>query len=133
MKSFGASAFGPLRFRPVLADGRNGDWQPLATLVRVPYLTDVRCTPAPDKQCTLTGTNLFLIDSVAANADFSDGVSVPLGITTASVTVPRPTGAVLYIKLRDDPNVVSTATLPAIAKSATTSAERPLKSPEANN
>ena len=47
MKSFGASAFGPLRFRPVHADGRKGDWQPLATLVRVPFLTDVHCTAAP--------------------------------------------------------------------------------------
>jgi hypothetical protein len=134
MKSFGVSAFGPLRFRPVHADGRKGDWQPLVTLVRVPFLTDVRCTPAPDKQCTLSGTNLFLIDSVAANADFSDGVSVPMGITTASVTVPRPTGSVLYIKLRDDPNVVSTATLPAIAKSAAnTSSIRRAKVQETNN
>ena len=70
---------------------------------------------------------------MAANADFSDGVSVPLGITTATVTVPRPTGAVLYIKLRDDPNVVSTATLPAIAKSATTSAARTPKTQESSN
>lgn len=133
MKSFGASAFGPLRLRAVLADGRKGDWQPLATLVRVPHLFDMHCSPGPDTQCTLSGTNLFLIDSVAANADFSDGVSVPLGITTASVTVPRPTGAVLYIKLRDDPNVVSTATLPAIAKSATTSAARTAETQESSN
>ena len=35
LKSFGPSAFGPLRFRAV--DGNlKGDWQPLATLVRLP-------------------------------------------------------------------------------------------------
>ncbi len=133
MKGFGASAFGPLRFRPVQADGRKGDWQPLATLVRVPLLSDVHCTNTPEKQCTLSGTNLFLLDSVAANADFSDSVSVPLGITTASVTVPKPTGPVLYIKLRDDPNVVSTATLPAISKTNPTSAERRQRSSEILN
>jgi hypothetical protein len=32
-KSFGTSAFGPLKFR-VVANGVAGDWQPLATLVR---------------------------------------------------------------------------------------------------
>jgi hypothetical protein len=133
LKSFGPSAFGPLRFRAVHPDGRKGDWQPLATLVRVPFLTDVHCANTPEKQCTLTGTNLFLIDSVAANADFSDSVSVPLGITTASVTVPRPTGTVLYIKLRDDPNVVSTATLPAISKSTTSSAEERQRAQETVN
>lgn len=133
MKSLGASAFGPLRFRPVHADGRKGDWQPLATLVRVPFLTDVRCNDASEKECTLSGTNLFLIDSVAANADFSESIAVPLGITTSSVTVPRPTAAVLYIKLRDDPTVVSTATLPAMSKSATTSADRRQKAPGTAN
>ena len=63
LKSFGPSAFGPLRFRAV--DGNvKGDWQPLATLVRLPALKEVRCPESPDKQCTLTGTNLFLISSV---------------------------------------------------------------------
>jgi hypothetical protein len=37
-KALGPSAFGQLQFRPVQADGRKGDWQPLATLVRVPVL-----------------------------------------------------------------------------------------------
>jgi hypothetical protein len=124
MKSFGSSAFGPLHFRPVHSDGRKGDWQQLATLVRVPLLTDVHCTNTADKQCTLSGTNLFLIDSIATSADFSDGVSVPLGIATTSVPTPHPTEPVLYLKLRDDPNVVSTATLPAIPKLASSFAKR---------
>ena len=36
LKSFGPSAFGPLRFRPIDNDRENGDWQPLAILVRIP-------------------------------------------------------------------------------------------------
>ena len=118
LKSFGGSAFGPLRFRPVDVDGRKGDWQRLATVVRLPQLTDIHCTNTPESQCTLSGTNLFLIDSIATTADFSDGIPVALGITTTSVTAPHPVEPMLYIRLRDDPSVISTATLPAIAKLA---------------
>jgi hypothetical protein len=46
MKLLGPSAFGPLKFRPVSDDGAEGDWQPLASLVRMPDLKEVRCTPA---------------------------------------------------------------------------------------
>ncbi len=45
MKLLGPSAFGPLKFRPVSADGVEGDWQPLASLVRMPELKEVRCMP----------------------------------------------------------------------------------------
>ena len=48
LKSFGDSAFGPLQFRPVAADGAAGDWQPLAQLVRVPHLKEVRCPDDPE-------------------------------------------------------------------------------------
>ena len=40
-KSFGNSAFGPLRFRPVDERGVAGDWKPLAKLVRVPALKEL--------------------------------------------------------------------------------------------
>jgi hypothetical protein len=46
MKLLGPSAFGPLKFRAVSGDGVEGDWQPLANLVRIPELKAVRCTPA---------------------------------------------------------------------------------------
>jgi hypothetical protein len=45
MKLLGPSAFGPLKFRPVNDGGVEGDWQPLASLVRMPDLKEVRCTP----------------------------------------------------------------------------------------
>jgi hypothetical protein len=49
MKLLGPSAFGPLKFRPVNDSGAEGDWQPLASLVRIPDLKEIRCTPASVK------------------------------------------------------------------------------------
>jgi len=113
-KSFGPSAFGALRFRPVSAEGAKGDWLPLVRLVRIPSLKEVRCPDSPDKPCTLSGTNLFLIDSVASDAPFSHTTPVPLGFASNTLTVPRPNGTLLYIKLRDDPSTVNTVALPVL-------------------
>ncbi|HEY0795882.1 MAG TPA: hypothetical protein VGD64_08885 [Acidisarcina sp.] len=117
-KAFGGSAFGPLQFRPVDSNGVAGDWQPLVTLVRVPQLTDLKCPPQGPggTQCTLSGADLFLLDSVATTADFANAVSVPEGFAASTLSVPRPGGtsglASLYVKLRDDPAVTSAASLP---------------------
>jgi hypothetical protein len=113
-KSFGPSAFGALRFRPVSEAGAKGDWQPLARLVRIPSLKEVRCPDSADKPCTLSGTNLFLIDSVASDAQFTHNMPVPLGFAGTTLTVPRPNGTLLYIKLRDDPTTVNTVVLPVL-------------------
>jgi hypothetical protein len=113
-KSFGPSAFGALQFRPVSADGEKGDWQPLARLVRIPTLKEIRCPDSPDKPCTLSGTNLFLIYSVASDAQFTHQMPVPLGFADSTLTVPRPNGTLLYIKLRDDPSTVNTVALPVL-------------------
>ncbi len=111
MKLLGPSAFGALKFRPVSSDGANGDWQALVNLVRVPTLTEVRCVP-PEKQCTLTGDKLFLLDSVSADADFVNSVSVPEGFVEDALAIPPPKGKTLYIKLRDDPATIDTVALP---------------------
>jgi len=111
MKLLGPSAFGPLKFRPVSGDGVTGDWQSLVNLVRVPTLTAVRCTP-PEKQCTLSGDKLFLLDSVSADADFVNSVSVPEGFVEDALVIPPPKGKTLYIKLRDDPATIDTVALP---------------------
>jgi hypothetical protein len=113
IKSLGAAAFGALRFRPVLA-GTEGEWQPLAVLVRVPTLKEVHCSGNPDKQCTLSGSNLFLIDSVASDPQFERSVPVPTGFAEQIITVPRPNGTLLYLKLRDDPAAVNRAVLPVL-------------------
>jgi hypothetical protein len=111
-KAFGPSAFGPLRFRPVEADGTKGDWQPLATLVRVPALKEIRCPDSADKPCQLSGTNLFLIDSVASDQQFAHNAPVPTDFIDATLNVPHPGDGGLYIKLRDDPSAINTVNLP---------------------
>jgi hypothetical protein len=114
LKNFGPSAFGPLRFRPVETDGGNGDWQPLATLVRIPTLKEIRCPESPDKQCRLSGSNLFLIDSVASDPQFTHAISVPVGFADSTLSVPRPNGTLLYIKLRDNAATVDSLVLPVL-------------------
>ena len=107
LKSFGSGAFGSIRFRLVNADGVAGDWQPLAKLVRLPSLTDMQCPGVTEQSCVIAGSNLFLIDSVAANPQFEQAQSVPEGFLESTLAVPRPTGDTLYIKLRDDPDTVN--------------------------
>lgn len=113
-KSFGPSAFGPLRFRPVDESGTAGDWQPLGNLVRIPTLKEVRCPVSPQKECTLVGSNLFLLDSVSASQSFAPSMPVAVGFAGSSLSVPRPSGTLLYIKLRDDPSAVNLVALPVM-------------------
>jgi hypothetical protein len=109
-KAFGPSAFGPLQFRVITADGA-GDWQPLATLVRLPTLKDLVCPATPELACKLSGGNLFLVDSVATDARFAHPVHVPDGFPGYALPVPHPSNGQLYVKLRDDPSVVSAVAL----------------------
>jgi hypothetical protein len=111
-KVFGPSAFGPLQFRPIQDDGTKGDWQPLATLVRVPVLKEIHCPDSADQPCRLTGNNLFLIDSVASDQQFAHNAPVPTDFIDSTLNVPHPGDAGLFIKLRDDPSSVNTVTLP---------------------
>jgi hypothetical protein len=131
-RSLGRSAFGPLRFRPVQGN-RKGEWQLLATLVRVPSLTEVRCASNSAKQCTLSGTSLFLIDSIASDADFTNSVSVPLGFVNSTVSIPRPSGPFLYLKLRDNPSVVSIAVPSVISLGTNSSSDRRRKTRQGPN
>jgi hypothetical protein len=55
-----------------------------------------------------------LIHSVSADPKFLDSVAVPAGYVGDALTVPRPNGTLLYIKLRDDPATVDTVTLPVL-------------------
>jgi hypothetical protein len=111
-KAFGASAFGKLKFR-VVAGGVAGDWQPLATLVRLPELQALQCPASTDKACKLTGSNLFLVDSFAADPGFKEAVPVPEGFPGRALPVPHPGTGGLYLKLRDDPSVINAARLTA--------------------
>ena len=109
-KVFGGAAFGPLQFR-VNSKGTVGDWQPLANLVRLPNLKDLGCPTTPELACKLSGSNLFLIDSVSNDPKFAHSVKVPDGFLGSALPVPHPTTGSLYVKLRDDPSIVNAASL----------------------
>jgi hypothetical protein len=109
-KAFGGSAFGAMRFRPVTGDA-NGDWQPLATLVRIPELKELKCSNDDAAQCTLVGADLFLLAQVGADTQFTRSVTVPEGFDQTTLGVPHTSGT-LYLKLRDNPAVVNTMILP---------------------
>jgi hypothetical protein len=115
---FGSSAFGPLQARALSADGATGDWLPLGTLVRLPGFKELRCPHAAAKPCALTGTNLFLADSIAATPDLENAVDVAPDFTGTQLSVPHPANGVLYLKLRDDPETVQTLTLPVMPVTA---------------
>jgi hypothetical protein len=111
-KAFGGSAFGPLQFR-IVSKGIAGDWQPLGNLVRLPVLKDLSCPSTPELACKLSGSNLFLVDSVANDSGFAHPVQVPDGFLGSALPVPHPNGGPLYVKLRDNPTVANPTTLEA--------------------
>ncbi len=67
----------------------------------------------PDAQCTLTGSSLFLIDSVGSDPQFAHSISVPDGFNGTALSVPRPVNGQLFFRLRDDAPVANTFTVPA--------------------
>jgi hypothetical protein len=109
-KALGASAFGPLQFRRIV-QGVAGEWAPLATLVRLPKVTGVTCPADPDAGCSLTGSNLFLLDSVSGDAAFARATHVPDGFTQPVLAIPHPSQGRLFVRLRDDPAVINIAML----------------------
>jgi hypothetical protein len=112
-KAFGGSAFGPLAFRIIDANGVKGDWQQLATLVRLPQFQSLKCPSASDQPCKLSGANLFLVDAVSGDSSFSHPVQVPDGFPGSTLPVPHPSSGELFVKLRDDPSVVNQVKLTA--------------------
>ncbi|WP_336968491.1 hypothetical protein [Sphingobium aromaticiconvertens] len=101
LAKLGPSTAGPLVFR-LVQKGVQGNWQPLGTLVRLPQIQGVTC-PTGDVPCRLTGTSLFLIDSVASDAAFQQSAAVPQGFTGTAIDVPRPRNGKLFVRLRDAP------------------------------
>ncbi|HTD95557.1 MAG TPA: hypothetical protein VK627_01455, partial [Edaphobacter sp.] len=120
LKTFGTSAFGPLRMRPVLPDGTPGDWLPLVTLVRLPTLKDLHCPPDTAQPCTLTGSSLYLVEAIATDADFTAPTTVPEGFIGTTLTLPRPGKSGFYLRLRDDPADANPVTLPVLTQKAPT-------------
>ena len=54
-----------------------GDWHPLATLVRLPVLRELKCPATADLACKLSGSNLFLVEAVSNDSKFAHPVQVP--------------------------------------------------------
>ena len=111
-KSFGPSVFGELRFRAVDGKGGKGDWQPLTRLVRLPKITRIVCPEDVDKPCRLEGSDLFLISSLSSDEKFTSPVEVSEVFADTCLSVPRPNGTLLYLKLRDAPEVVNRLLVP---------------------
>jgi hypothetical protein len=105
-KALGASGYGALRYR-IVEDGVPGDWQPLATLVRLPALKGLKCPTSQEQPCELSGSGLFLIDAVSRRPDFDRAVRVPEGFAGYTLAVPHPSSGRLYVKLHDDPAVIN--------------------------
>jgi hypothetical protein len=112
LNRLGASAFGPIHIRALSAEGAAGDWLPLGTLVRVPGFKELRCPHSAARPCVLTGSNLFLVGSIAATPDFENPTDVLPEFTGTQLAVPHPANGTLYIRLRDDPATVQTLSLP---------------------
>jgi len=114
-KAFASFASGPMHFR-IIENGMASDWQPLATLVRLPTFDSLKCPDSPDQPCKLTGGKLYLVDSISNNPQFDHSVQVPVGFPGYAMTVPHPVAGELYLKLHDNPSVVNTVLFPAEVK-----------------
>ena len=126
LKSFGTSAFGPLRLRAVAPDGTPGDWLPLVHLVRLPTLTDIHCSSDQAAPCTLTGTSLYLVDSVAIDPDFITSTTVPGDLSVLRLIFPAPRRRASTCGSEDDdPTATNTVTLPILPPAPSCSANSP--------
>jgi hypothetical protein len=88
-----------------------GSWLPLATLVRLPRLVSLECPTMAEVACKLSGSDLYLLDSIAADPQFHNVVQVPDGFPGSTLPVPLPQSGALYVRLRDDPAIVNAANL----------------------
>ena len=134
-RSFGPSAFGALHLRAAFPatqahpdsaaasdDVPASDWIPLVTLVRLPVFSSLKCPDDATQPCTLSGTNFFLLEGVSNDPAFANPTPVPDGYTGSTLSVPHPLSAgTLFLKLRDDPSAVNSATLASPAPPATPS------------
>ncbi len=112
LKTFGTSAYGPIRLRAVAPDGTPGDWIPLATLVRLPTLDSLHCPADTAAACTLSGSSLYLVDALSTTQDFAAPIEVPEGFVGNTLTLPRPPKSGFYLRLRDEPASANNVTMP---------------------
>lgn len=112
----GAGAAGAIRFRPIRGK-TEGDWQPLAQIVRLPVIEGLSC-PDQGDICALKGANLFVVAAIADNAAFANPVSVADGFVGSSISLPRPKGPELYLRLHDAPDLPIRVTIQALGRTS---------------
>ena len=124
LKTFGPSTFGPMRLRAIApasaaVPATPGDWLPLATIVRLPTLTNIHCPADPAQPCQLLGSELYLINALSLDPAFTAPTQIPDGFVDTAFNLPHPPLATppavtltLYLRLRDDPNTTHPTTLP---------------------
>ena len=81
--------------------------------MRLPTLKELKCPSTPELACKPSGQNLFLIDSISGDAQFTHAVKVPDGFLGAALPVPHPAAGTLFVKLRDNPSVINATTVTA--------------------
>jgi hypothetical protein len=75
-------------------------------------LTLLQCPADITQACAVTGSDLFLLQSVSADPAFANPVDVPDGFTGTTLSIPHISAATLFLKLRDDPGSIDSAILP---------------------
>jgi hypothetical protein len=75
----------------------------------------LQCPTDETQPCTLTGTNLFLVESLSTAPTFAGATPVPDGYTGTTLSIPHLTAGTLFLHLRDDPNSVDSAIFPSAA------------------
>ncbi|MGN5373616.1 hypothetical protein [Sphingomonas hankookensis] len=105
---FGPAVSGAMRLR-AWRGGAPGEWQPLATLVRLPVLSAITCT----ERCAVAGRDLFLVAAIGPTADRAAATPLPAGFVGTSVAVPPPVDPVLYLWLHDAADVALRVTVSA--------------------
>lgn len=64
--------------------------------------------------CTVTGSDLFLVEAISGDSDFGSFADVPAGYAADTLPVPRPAdNRTLYLKLRDDPEHIASLQMEA--------------------
>lgn len=108
-ETLGPTTYGPLRFR-VVRNGETSGWAPLATVVRLPEIRSLTCSPG--RGCKLSGNRLFLIKAVGTTADFQEGYTVPDGFVATEITVPAGRERRIFLHLRDAPDASAVVVAP---------------------
>jgi hypothetical protein len=77
----------------------------------LPKLRELVCPATPELACKLSGSGLYLVDSISTDPDFGHPVQVPDGFPGYALPVPHPKDGQLFVKLRDDPGIVNLASV----------------------